>query len=172
MAERQLTQLDSLRQQLAAFFCETERNFSLEDCFKVVNTFLGRFEKAVEVGQDGKSKKCLIIQIHVQENRQKEGTPKLEKPEQKMMPTTNVHQQNNGEKMEVKIELKREASDQPPSRRKSLAATLLEERERGSQQNQQQQPRENVETRRRTLAATASALDGKILPVILHKVSG
>ena len=49
MAKEQLDRLDLLRPQLAAFFCEPERNFSVEDCFKVVGSFLTRFEKAVEV---------------------------------------------------------------------------------------------------------------------------
>ncbi|KAL7074479.1 hypothetical protein ACQ4LE_006302 [Meloidogyne hapla] len=47
-AENQMGKFEPLRQRLANFFCEPERTFSLEECFKIISSFIERFEKAVQ----------------------------------------------------------------------------------------------------------------------------
>uniref|UniRef100_A0A914LWZ7 FH2 domain-containing protein n=1 Tax=Meloidogyne incognita TaxID=6306 RepID=A0A914LWZ7_MELIC len=46
--EDQLAKFEPLRLKLANFFCEPERTFSLEECFKIIASFIERFEKAVQ----------------------------------------------------------------------------------------------------------------------------
>ncbi|KAL4230469.1 FH2 domain-containing protein 1 [Mactra antiquata] len=42
-----LKDMESLRLELADFFCEEERSFKLEECFKILQTFCDRFTKAI-----------------------------------------------------------------------------------------------------------------------------
>jgi len=41
-----LKDVESLRLELADFFCEEENTFKLEDCFRTLQTFCDRFNKA------------------------------------------------------------------------------------------------------------------------------
>ena len=41
-----LKDMESLRLELADFFCEDEKTFKLEECFKTLQTFCDRFNKA------------------------------------------------------------------------------------------------------------------------------
>ena len=45
-----LKDMESLRMELADFFCEDEKSFRLEECFKTLQTFCERFTKAKTVG--------------------------------------------------------------------------------------------------------------------------
>lgn len=47
--ERDITQVNRLRLELAAFFCEDAHTFKLEECFKVFATFCQRFGRAIDV---------------------------------------------------------------------------------------------------------------------------
>ncbi|KAK0416498.1 hypothetical protein QR680_012525 [Steinernema hermaphroditum] len=42
-----LLRIEALRQELAVYFCENEKTFRLEECFKIFGTFLSRFHGAI-----------------------------------------------------------------------------------------------------------------------------
>lgn len=44
-----LKDMESLRLELADFFCEEEKSFKLEECFRILQTFCDRFNKAKSV---------------------------------------------------------------------------------------------------------------------------
>ena len=47
--QEDLKDIDSLKLELADFFCEDASSFKLEECFNVLNTFCARFKKAISV---------------------------------------------------------------------------------------------------------------------------
>ena len=47
--EKTLTELESLRLNLAAYLCEEESTFKLDECIKVFQTFCEKFSRAVKV---------------------------------------------------------------------------------------------------------------------------
>uniref|UniRef100_A0A914CV06 FH2 domain-containing protein n=1 Tax=Acrobeloides nanus TaxID=290746 RepID=A0A914CV06_9BILA len=48
----QIQELELLRKDLAIYFCENEKTFRLEECFKIFNTFLTRFYAAIQENQE------------------------------------------------------------------------------------------------------------------------
>ena len=44
-----LKDVESLRLELADYFCEDTATFKLEECFKTVQTFIERFQKSITV---------------------------------------------------------------------------------------------------------------------------
>lgn len=48
-----LKDMESLRLELADFFCEEDKSFKLEECFKILQTFCDRFSKAILVSNVG-----------------------------------------------------------------------------------------------------------------------
>jgi len=47
--ELDMRELEELRLELAAYFCEDAQSFKLDDCISTFNTFLKMFHKALEV---------------------------------------------------------------------------------------------------------------------------
>lgn len=47
--QEDLKDIESLKLELADFFCEDPSSFKLEECFSVLNTFCIRFKKAITV---------------------------------------------------------------------------------------------------------------------------
>lgn len=47
MLQRFMKEVESVRQQLAEFFCEDPNTFKLEECFKTFQTFCEKFKQAV-----------------------------------------------------------------------------------------------------------------------------
>ncbi|VDO70374.1 unnamed protein product [Onchocerca flexuosa] len=45
--EEQLEQMDHLISYLAAYFCEDEKHFKIEECFKILSTFICRLREAL-----------------------------------------------------------------------------------------------------------------------------
>lgn len=50
--QEDLKDIESLKLELADFFCEDPGSFKLEECFNVLNTFCSRFKKAISVSVD------------------------------------------------------------------------------------------------------------------------
>lgn len=50
-----LKDIDSLRLELADFFCEEPATFKLEDSFKTLQNFCDRFKKAIQVSIDNRT---------------------------------------------------------------------------------------------------------------------
>ena len=46
---RDMTDLELLRRELGAYFCEDEATFKLDDCIKTFSAFFNSFVKAIEV---------------------------------------------------------------------------------------------------------------------------
>ncbi|KAH7731750.1 inverted formin-2 [Aphelenchoides avenae] len=51
-----LDSIERRRIELAAYFCEPEKTFSLEECFKIFGAFLGRFNAAAKENQQRKER--------------------------------------------------------------------------------------------------------------------
>lgn len=49
-------EIEKRRLELSSYFCEPEKTFSLEECFKIFGAFLGRFNAAAKVGIAGRVK--------------------------------------------------------------------------------------------------------------------
>ena len=47
--ESSMGQVETLRVELAAYYCDDEATFLLDDAFKVVRTFCDKLQKAVKV---------------------------------------------------------------------------------------------------------------------------
>ena len=47
--EADLREMEALRMQLVEYFCEEEKSFKLDECFKIFSTFCDRFTKAIQV---------------------------------------------------------------------------------------------------------------------------
>lgn len=47
--DRDLAQVETMRRQLAEYFCEDETTFKLDDCITTFNSFFDSFRKAVDV---------------------------------------------------------------------------------------------------------------------------
>lgn len=47
MLQRGMKEVESLRLQLAEFFCEDPASFKLEECFKIFQNFCDKFKQAV-----------------------------------------------------------------------------------------------------------------------------
>lgn len=47
--QEQLEQMDQLISYLAAYFCEDEKHFKIEECFKILSTFICRLRNALSV---------------------------------------------------------------------------------------------------------------------------
>lgn len=47
--QEQLEQMDQLISYLAAYFCEDEKHFKIEECFKILSTFICRLRDALNV---------------------------------------------------------------------------------------------------------------------------
>ena len=47
LLELDVNELEEMRCHLANYFCEDERNFRLEECAKIFDDFLAKFQKAV-----------------------------------------------------------------------------------------------------------------------------
>lgn len=47
MLQRDMKDVESVRQRLAEFFCEDPNSFKLEECFKIFQTFCEKFKQAV-----------------------------------------------------------------------------------------------------------------------------
>jgi len=47
--ESSMKQVETLRVELAAFYCDDENTFLLDDAFKVIRTFCDRLQRAVKV---------------------------------------------------------------------------------------------------------------------------
>lgn len=45
--QRKMGQLESVRVQLAEFFCEDPKSFKLEECFRIFHSFYCKFKQAV-----------------------------------------------------------------------------------------------------------------------------
>jgi len=48
--ESDVTELESLRLDLASYFCEDEKTFQLDDCIRLFSTFFDSFIRASQVG--------------------------------------------------------------------------------------------------------------------------
>ena len=51
-------EIDTLKLELADYFCEDGDSFKLEDCFKIFYTFCSRFRKALE---ENTERKVLLV---------------------------------------------------------------------------------------------------------------
>ena len=47
--QKELEGLETLRLDLASYFCEDDSTFKLEDCLQIFSTFIEKFVKAIEV---------------------------------------------------------------------------------------------------------------------------
>ena len=45
-----LQDIENLRKDLAAYYCEDEATFKLEECIRIFSTFFDKFKKAIQVG--------------------------------------------------------------------------------------------------------------------------
>uniref|UniRef100_A0AC34GX42 FH2 domain-containing protein n=1 Tax=Panagrolaimus sp. ES5 TaxID=591445 RepID=A0AC34GX42_9BILA len=73
--QQQLTEIDKKRIDIAEYFCETEKTFRLEECFKIFSTFLTRFFTAVNENQAREEREAKRKQLEMQ--KQQKGSSKV-----------------------------------------------------------------------------------------------
>jgi len=50
--QRDMSDVERLRSELALYFCDDEATFKLDDCIKTFSAFFASFAKAIEVGMN------------------------------------------------------------------------------------------------------------------------
>uniref|UniRef100_A0AC35GI20 FH2 domain-containing protein n=1 Tax=Panagrolaimus sp. PS1159 TaxID=55785 RepID=A0AC35GI20_9BILA len=71
--QQQLTEIDKKRIEIAEYFCETEKTFRLEECFKIFSTFLTRFFTAVNENQAREEREAKRRELELKkQNKQKD----------------------------------------------------------------------------------------------------
>uniref|UniRef100_A0AC34PUJ0 FH2 domain-containing protein n=1 Tax=Panagrolaimus sp. JU765 TaxID=591449 RepID=A0AC34PUJ0_9BILA len=77
--ELKLQEIEKLRIEIANYFCEPEKTFKLEECFKIFNTFLTRFYNAANENQQREQREARKKLIESQKENEN-----AEKPEEKI----------------------------------------------------------------------------------------
>ncbi|KAE9556010.1 hypothetical protein FO519_000756 [Halicephalobus sp. NKZ332] len=131
-----LKEIEEKRIEIANYFCEQEKTFKLEECFKIFNTFLTRFFNAVTENKMKEEREEKRRKLEQQRDREEEkiedeGTPKITENKTKLYDfLTTVKNNNNtliqygtGERRKSTMCLNdRERSDSPIFKRRSSAA--------------------------------------------------
>ena len=63
--DRDLAQIESLRRELADYFCEDDATFKLDECIATFSAFFESFRKAVEVRIGVEINICLHVDVYV-----------------------------------------------------------------------------------------------------------